>query len=76
VYSFRASSNYNSKSIAKILLNKVIILAGNICLIFNACMESKLMFYFVSMVGIDEGMIKKYIEMQGKEDSGKALLEF
>ena len=32
--------------------------------------------YFVSTVGIDEATIKKYIEMQGKEDSGQALLEF
>jgi len=32
--------------------------------------------YFVSTDGIDEATIKKYIEMQGKEDSGQALLEF
>ena len=32
--------------------------------------------YFVSTVGISESTIKKYIEMQGKEDSGQALLEF
>jgi len=32
--------------------------------------------YFVSTVGISEEIIKKYIEMQGKEDSGQALLEF
>jgi putative transposase len=32
--------------------------------------------YFVSTVGVDEATIKKYIEMQGKEDSGQALLEF
>ena len=32
--------------------------------------------YFVSTVGISEATIKKYIEMQGKEDSGQALLEF
>jgi putative transposase len=32
--------------------------------------------YFVSTVGIDEATIKRYIEMQGKEDSGQALLEF
>ena len=32
--------------------------------------------YFVSMVGISESTISKYIEMQGKEDSGQALLEF
>lgn len=32
--------------------------------------------YFVSTVGISEGVIRKYIEMQGKEDSGQALLEF
>ena len=30
--------------------------------------------YFVSTVGIDESTIKKYIEMQGKEDSGQAQL--
>jgi putative transposase len=32
--------------------------------------------YFVSTVGISESIIRKYIEMQGKEDSGQALLEF
>ena len=32
--------------------------------------------YFVSTVGISESTIRKYIEMQGKEDSGQALLEF
>ena len=32
--------------------------------------------YFVSTVGINESRIRKYIEMQGKEDSGQALLEF
>jgi putative transposase len=32
--------------------------------------------YFISTVGVSESMIKKYIEMQGKEDSGQALLEF
>ena len=32
--------------------------------------------YFVSTVGIAETTIRKYIEMQGKEDSGQALLEF
>ena len=30
--------------------------------------------YFVSTVGADEETIKKYIEMQGKEDSGQASL--
>ena len=32
--------------------------------------------YFVSSVGISEAVIRKYIEMQGKEDSGQAKLEF
>jgi putative transposase len=32
--------------------------------------------YFVSTAGINEEVIKKYIEMQGKEDSGQAKLEF
>ena len=32
--------------------------------------------YFVSTVGITEETIRKDIEMQGKEDSGQALLEF
>jgi putative transposase len=32
--------------------------------------------YFVSTVGISESTIRKYIEMQGKEDSGQAKLEF
>jgi putative transposase len=31
--------------------------------------------YFVSTVGIDEGIIKCYIETQGKEDIGQAELE-
>ena len=31
--------------------------------------------YFVSTTGMNEEMIKKYIEMQGKEDAGQALLE-
>lgn len=30
--------------------------------------------YFVSTVGITEAVIQKYIEMQGKEDSGQAKL--
>jgi len=30
--------------------------------------------YFMSTVGINESIIKKYIEMQGKEDSGQAKL--
>jgi putative transposase len=32
--------------------------------------------YFVSTVGIAEETIKKYVQMQGKEDSGQAKLEF
>ena len=32
--------------------------------------------YFVSTVGISEATIRKYIEMQGQEDSGQALLGF
>lgn len=32
--------------------------------------------YFVSTVGIDERVIQKYVEMQGKEDAGQAELEF
>jgi len=31
--------------------------------------------YFVSTVGINEETMKKYVLMQGKEDSGQALLE-
>ena len=31
--------------------------------------------YFVSTVGIDEVVIKRYIEKQGQEDSGQAKLE-
>ena len=31
--------------------------------------------YFVSTVGINEGIIKRYIEQQGKEDRGQAQLE-
>jgi len=30
----------------------------------------------VSTVGITEEVIRKYIEKQGEEDSGQALLEF
>ena len=32
--------------------------------------------YFVSTTGINEEIIRKYIEMQGEEDSGQAKLEF
>ena len=32
--------------------------------------------YFVSTVGVSESVIRRYIEMQGKEDSGQAELEF
>ena len=31
--------------------------------------------YFVSTVGVDEQTIKRYIERQGKEDTGQAKLE-
>lgn len=30
--------------------------------------------YFVSTVGVNESIIKQYIEMQGQEDSGQAVL--
>ena len=32
--------------------------------------------YFVSTVGINEEIIRRYVEMQGKEDAGQAKLEF
>lgn len=32
--------------------------------------------FFVSTVGINEEIIRKYVEMQGKEDAGQAELEF
>lgn len=32
--------------------------------------------YFVSTVGINESIIQKYIENQGKKDAGQAQLEF
>jgi len=32
--------------------------------------------YFVSMVGINEKIIKEYVKMQDKEDTGQAELEF
>ena len=32
--------------------------------------------YFVSTVGVNEAMIQKYIENQGKKDSGQTLLGF
>jgi REP element-mobilizing transposase RayT len=31
--------------------------------------------YFVSTVGINEEIIRKYVKMQGKEDAGQAELE-
>ena len=31
--------------------------------------------YFVTTVGINEKVIKKYVELQGKEDAGQAKLE-
>jgi len=31
--------------------------------------------YFVSTIGLNEEVIKRYIEMQGQEDSGQAKLE-
>lgn len=31
--------------------------------------------YFVSTVGVNEQIIKSYIEKQGQEDSGQALLD-
>ena len=32
--------------------------------------------YFVSTTGINEEVVRKYIKMQGEEDSGQAKLEF
>ncbi len=32
--------------------------------------------FFVSTVGINEAMIRKYVQLQGKEDTGQAQLEF
>ena len=32
--------------------------------------------YFVPTVGINEAIIREYVQMQGKEDSGQAKLEF
>ena len=32
--------------------------------------------YFVSTVGVNEATIRKYVQFQGKEDSGQAKLEF
>lgn len=32
--------------------------------------------FFVSTVGINEHIIRKYVQMQGEEDSGQAQLEF
>ena len=31
--------------------------------------------YFVSTVGVEEGQILKYVEYQGRQDSGQAKLE-
>ena len=32
--------------------------------------------FFASTVGINEGVIKKYVEMQGKEDTGQTQFGF
>ena len=32
--------------------------------------------YFVSTVGVDEHIIRRYVEMQGQEDAGQAQLEW
>jgi len=32
--------------------------------------------YFVATVGINEGIIRRYVEMQGQEDAGQVQLEF
>jgi putative transposase len=32
--------------------------------------------YFVSTLGVNEAVIRKYVQKQGEEDSGQALLEF
>ena len=32
--------------------------------------------YFVSTVGVNEAIIRRYVEMQGQEDAGQAELEF
>ena len=32
--------------------------------------------YFVSTVGIDEAIIRRYVDMQGQEDAGQAQLEW
>ena len=32
--------------------------------------------YFVSTVGVNEEVVKRYIEHQGREDSGQSLIEF
>ena len=31
--------------------------------------------YFVSTVGVDEAVIRRYVQMQGKEDAGQAELD-
>jgi putative transposase len=31
--------------------------------------------YFISTVGVNENVIRRYIEQQGREDSGQATLE-
>ena len=45
----------------------------NVYLEMKACIWSP--GYFVSTVGLDEKTIKRYIELQGQEDSGRATLE-
>ena len=32
-------------------------------------------YFIISTVGVDEGVIERYIENQGKEDTGQAQLE-
>jgi len=37
--------------------------------------RAKFCVFLAAMIGIDEEEIRKYVEMQGKEDTGQAELE-
>jgi hypothetical protein len=48
----------------------------NKAIVYTTCDTIWSIGYFVSTAGINEEVIKKYIKMQGEEDSGQAKLEF
>ncbi|HDY67073.1 MAG TPA: hypothetical protein ENH85_04695 [Candidatus Scalindua sp.] len=53
-------------------------IARKISILDKVCWDDKGIWgkgYFVSTVGINEQIIRKYIELQGKEDARQAKLE-